>query len=49
MTSASQTDVAPGDQRFLMIRTMSSGRARNRLILVPNFIKELESKLGAKK
>ena len=49
LPSSQLFDVAPGDQRFLMIRTDATRDRRDRLILVTNFIEELKSKVGGGK
>ena len=43
-------DVAPGDQRFLMIRSVAEtgGEPRAKVVLVMNVLAELQAKAGAK-
>ena len=39
--------IAPGDQRFLVARTVGSGRsADQRLVLVQNWLEEVKAKVG---
>ena len=50
--SSARFDVAPGDQRVMMIRTIADapGRGgRDKVVLVTNLVEELKRKAGAKK
>ena len=49
--SSARFDVAPGDQRFLMIQTIADGGAagRHKVVLVTNLLEELKRKAGEKK
>ena len=49
--SAARFDVAPGDQRFLMIQTIAdaAGAGRLKVVLVTNFLEELKRKAVEKK
>jgi len=49
--SSARFDVAPGDQRFLMIRSVAEtgGEQRAKVVLVMNVLDELKTKAGAKK
>ena len=49
--SSARFDVAPGDQRFLMIRTIANASGASggqRVVLVTNFLEELKTKAGAR-
>lgn len=50
--SSARFDVAPGDHRFLMIRTIADapGRdGRDKVVLVTNLVEQLKRKAGTKK
>ncbi len=48
-SSSSRFDVAPGDQRFLMMQNVADASGHEQLILVTNLLEELKRKAGAKK
>jgi serine/threonine-protein kinase len=47
--SSSRFDVAPGDQRFLMMQDVADASGHEQLILVTNLLEELKRKTGTKK